>query len=103
MMEKLQVNVGKLVISTSGKQLCSKLSGKDFWIVLVESVEDCLDRCKKHEHCQKANYYNYDKSPPHQGRCLMYPIGAEQCNGDSHELRTGIQIYCSNKQCQYKH
>ena len=82
--------------STSGKQLCSRLSGDDFWVVLVESVEDCLDRCKKHDHCQKANYYNYDKSPPNQGRCMMYPIGAEQCNGDDHEQRTPDNLFYPN-------
>ena len=104
------MNIKKLEKSehTKGKEFCARLENDDYWVVKVESVEDCLDECKKHEHCQKANYYNYDR-PPIQGKCFMYPIGAEKCHDDSHKFsilylnfgEPDHSIECIPKRCRH--
>ena len=94
------MNFEKLVKSehTSGRQLCSEK-----WGIAVKSVEECLERCKAHEHCQKANYYSKEGVLPYTGSCLMYPIGAEKCGGLVPDIwgEPDISVQCVPKRCRH--
>ena len=101
------MNFKKLIKSehTNGKQLCARRDGRDYWNLAVKSVEECLNSCKTHEHCQKANYYtkNDFENPLFKGNCLMYPIGAEKCGGLVPDIwgEPDISIQCVPKRCRH--
>ena len=42
-----------------------------YWNVDAETATECMEICKKHHHCQKANFRS--------GQCRMKPVGSPAC------------------------